>query len=183
MLLLTFSLIDFTPRFRRKNSNFCYWCCQQCLQRFENERHCIIKASEKEVATRADNSTYAHLAISVNRRQQQLSFYFECGHCHTLYYSILPFDKCVFGHVYSFHVYSFHVSFGRERRLSKPRQWWRRIIETVYIAVKHFENKIDNRRAMLKENIREWVEKDCEKKEYSWKRDYDDMMKELRATK
>ena len=42
---------------------------------------------------------------------------------------------------------------------------------------------MEKRRSMLKENIRKSVGKEYEKKEYSWKSDYDDMMKEIRAKK
>ena len=59
----------------------------------------------------------------------------------------------------------------------------KRKLDTVYIAVKHFENKMEKRRSMLKENIRKSVGKKYENKEYSWKSDYDDMMKEIRAKK
>ena len=57
----------------------------------------------------------------------------------------------------------------------------KRKLDSVYIAVKHFENKMEKRRTMLKENIRKSVEKKYERKEYCWKSDYDDMMKELRT--
>ena len=40
----------------------------------------------------------------------------------------------------------------------------KRKLDTVHIAVKHFENKMDTRRAMLKENIRKSVEDKYERK-------------------